>query len=204
MISATPVSPPSGAIRLVAESSVPVVSAAAPCVVLEMPVGPSYLVLPSGGLPALSAEPPPGADAGVLLEPILPPRRPPRLLLLASAPGRVTVNGHRAGRVSVLGERDQFRLDGSLLFHVTLFTRPRVGPPSGALLGRECPVCRVPFASDTTAFHCGCGGGLHLVGTEPNDDLLQCARAVSACPRCSQPVVLKEGYSWFPPEVSHA
>jgi hypothetical protein len=191
------------AVRLVEE---PLLAAGAPLppVILELPAGSSWLALSDAGVPFLSVEPSANDDASLLLEPVFPPRRPPRVLLLAATPGQVSVNARRAGRLSVLSERDQFRLNGSSLFHVTLFTRPRVGPPSEALLGRECPVCRVPFASDTTAFHCACGGGLHLVGAEQNDDLLQCARAVSACPRCSQPIVLKEGYSWFPPEVRHA
>ena len=188
-------------VRLVVESHWDSPHAVLPAI-LELPEAPAYLHLPADAAPFMTSAPPVSSDRCLILEPIHQPKRQPRVLLLSPEPGRVLLNDRRAGRVALLAERDQFRVGASPLFHVTLFTRPRIGPPPAELVGMECAICRVPFSPQTTCYRCSCGAALHSEGVEPDDTLLQCVRVVGECPRCALPIVLTEGYSWFPAEVS--
>jgi len=74
-----------------------------------------------------------------------------------------------------------------------------VGPAPADWIGKECPVCRVPFTAASRCCICACGSVMHCEDTG-NDDSLQCAqlRVRSGCPACQRAVVLEPGYSYLP------
>jgi len=170
-------------------------SAALP--VLAIPPGPAWLWPRAGAPPQLGEAAPGGAALAVLLEQVAL-RRQPRLLLVTASAGLVHVNGLPAPRFSLLKERDTLRLDGDVLLHVTVYNRPVIGPVQAALIGKECPVCRVPFTATSRCYICACGAAMHC--EDSGDDCLQCAqlRVRSGCPVCGRPVVLEPGYSYLP------
>src|SRR6516162_4587722 len=102
----------------------------------------------------------------------------------------VRINAAPAPRVTVLRIGDWVRLSAGLLLRVALYNRPAIGPPGPELLGKECPVCRVPLSAETTVYVCAsCGAGLHCEGPDhAEQERLECARICSACPRCMTPV----------------
>jgi hypothetical protein len=160
---------------------------------LEVPVGgPSLLTLTDP--PQVLPEVPTGQGAAVL-EPV---RHEGRSYLTMVLPHNhlVRVNSAPAPRVTVLRIGDWVRLDDGLLLRVALYNRPAIGPPGPELLGKECPLCRVPLSAETTVYVCGsCGAGMHCEGLERDEqDRLECARIGSTCPRCSTPINLTEGY----------
>ena len=159
---------------------------------LCLPSGPS--VLRDGSLYAdFGAACHLGAAAAVLLEPILNQRRQLRLLASFSEQVFPSVNGEPAPRRVVLAAGDYFNwAPGGGGFHVVLFNKPQIGPPSASVLGKPCPVCRVPFIVATRSVACLCGVVLHC--EEDAKDGLQCAQLRRECPACKRPIVLTEGY----------
>jgi hypothetical protein len=136
------------------------------------------------------------AGGSVLLEPFFNPRHQLALLATFSPESAPRVNGQPSpGRV-VLGLGDHFQWSPGIAFHVTIFNQPRVGPPSAAQIGRPCPVCRVPFTTESRCYACFCGTVLHCEDDEQRG--LQCAQLRQECPRCRRPVRLEEGYAFTP------
>jgi hypothetical protein len=162
---------------------------------LRLPPGP--FELPSAA-PACSQSAGEAGPAGsVLLEPFFNWRKQLRLLAIFRAHSDPHVNGAPAPRVAVLSPGDFFQwAPGFGGFRVALFSKPQVGPPPSAVLGKPCPVCRVPFAATATCVSCLCGVVLHC---EPDEkEGLQCAQLRRECPVCKRPVVLTEGYVYPP------
>jgi hypothetical protein len=118
-----------------------------------------------------------------------------RLLLLAPEEAELVVNERRQRGVALLKERDQFRWVDET-FHVAIFHRPQIGPCPADKVGKECPLCRVPLTADTRCYVCACGAAFHHEEDEQKG--LLCVTTLSACPVCSRPVRLKEGYSYTP------
>jgi hypothetical protein len=198
-------------VRLIVEPSAPGSAPSAPGAspgpggpapaALALPPRPAWLWPRAGGPPQLGEEKPGGAAQAVLLEQVTQ-RRQPRLLLVREGCGLVHVNGLPAPRFSLLKERDTLRLDGDFLLHVTIYNRPVIGPVAAALIGKECPVCRVPFTVSSRCYVCSCGTALHC--EDSGEDCLQCAklRVRSGCPVCQRPVVLDPGYSYLPEGIN--
>lgn len=167
---------------------------------LVLPDGVSFLVAMPGSPAVLlgdseSAEP----DRALMLEPIFGQRQP-CLVLIPPAGKEVRVNGQVAPSPAVLREKDQVQFDDELLLHVTLFSRPQISAAAGGLVGRECPVCRVPFVAGTRVYACAsCGSSMHLQGEdEPEATRLECALAATECPVCQSPIEMTEGYQYEP------
>ncbi len=163
---------------------------------LGVPHGVSYLQVGPAAWVRLLAKAPAKGEPACAVEPV--GGREPLLLLLSAAGARVRVNGQPAPPVALLGVKDQVQVGGGPLLHVTAYHAARVGPAPEGLLGRECPVCRVPLAA-TTVYVCpGCGAALHCEGEEKGPDRLECARLSSECPACRAPVVMQEGWAYLP------
>jgi hypothetical protein len=129
----------------------------------------------------------------VQLEPFWNEQQQLRLFACFSEGVWPVVNGEVVSRVAVMAPGDEFSWrPGGLAFRVALYVRPRLGPPPKNVLGKPCPVCRVPFVQITTCFTCGCGAVTHCEG--PGAQKLQCALLTQTCPVCRRPVVLVEGY----------
>jgi hypothetical protein len=153
--------------------------------------------VPAAGTACLPWGPDP-ADAAVL-EAVTVGRQP-FLLMLSAGLQRPRVNGQRAPCVSLLSVRDQVQLPDGRLFHVTRYTQPAIGRPGSDHLGKECPVCRTRFGTETTVYLCpACGTAAHCEGEEkPADQRLECIRLSSECPTCGAPVVMTQGYTYLP------
>lgn len=128
------------------------------------------------------------------LEPIVDAHGKLRLLMVQPEGFNARLNGLPARRVSVLREKDFLHLTPDCSLHVSVLHRPCIGPPPAALLGRECPVCRVPFVAESRCYACQCGAGLHF---EEGPDSLECVRTRTECV-CGQPIILTEGFGYQP------
>lgn len=167
---------------------------------LVVPSGVSHLVVPAGQAPRLLEE----ADRedvsdALLLEPVFSQKQP--YLLLVSQPGKdVRINGQVAPRFASLREKDQVQFDDEFMLHLTLFSRPRICDVPDQLVGKECPVCRVPYVAQTRVYLCGnCSSAMHLQGEEePESTRLECALAITECPVCQTPIEMTEGYRYEP------
>jgi hypothetical protein len=139
----------------------------------------------------------PGAAADTLqLEPLTVDRRPALLMLTPNEVG-VRVNDRPAPRIAVLAVGDQLQI-GDAVLHLTRYREFPVGPPSAEMLGRPCPVCRVPFDENTRAYVHDCGLAMHLEPeSKPAEDRLECA-LLGDCPNCDGPISLESGYAYVP------
>ncbi len=166
---------------------------------LRIPPGESYLAMREDGEPLVTTECDP-SHATPLFR--LAPVRIAQLqvLLLVPVDGKASrVNGSRVPEIALLKPGDQLSLDPRFQLHVALVRRPYQGTPPQELIGKQCPVCTVPFESQTTIFLCPCGTGLHDEGDDrPAEVRLECAKLASLCPGCQQPMDRKESISTVP------
>lgn len=161
-----------------------------------MPAEPAVVVTPAGESPRLVPRSNPLANGALVVEQVVNSRRQIRMLAINPNGGRLHVNGHAAPRVAVLGEKDALQLANDTVLHVTIFNRPRIHQPPPQLLGKQCPVCRVPFAETAAIYLCPCGVAMHCEADDT--DGLQCARLHHACVACERPITLREGFSYWP------
>jgi hypothetical protein len=161
---------------------------------LAVAAGVSSVALgPAGDPEILGAEGPAPTRSMFQLEPVEVERHP-ALLMLASRPSPVRVNGTPAPPLSLLEVGDVIQL-GDVLLHVSWLRAPQVGPAAEHLVGKTCPVCRTPITASATVFvHEECGTALHL---EPDENGLQCA-LLGDCASCGRPVSLDSGLSYRP------
>jgi hypothetical protein len=166
---------------------------------LPVPPGCGWLAVAPGETPAITREQPARPRPAVAIETIQSPRRQPRLILVTPPGLRTRVNGQAAPRFAVLKEKDHFQLPGTPVFHVMVFNQPPVGPAPVEAIGRECPVCRAPFAAGSVCYRCACGALMHCED-DSSEESLQCAkvRASSGCAACGRPLVLSAGYTYVP------
>ena len=159
--------------------------------------GVSYLVA-APGTPRLRPTPPESAAEAIALEPV---HHQGRSWLVMRRPGRkIRVNGLPAPRIAALRTGDQVQASDEYLLHVSLFTRPYIGPRLDEHADKTCPYCRTEFEPGFTVYVCPhCRTALHCQGDEkPADDRLVCARLVSECPKCHMPVVMEEKHAYVP------
>jgi len=167
---------------------------------LVVPDGVSVLVVPPGKPPFLVGDVEPDCtEHAFLLEPVVSRQRL-LLLLIGQAGEAARINGQVAPPIAVLREKDQIQFDDELLFHVTLFSRPQISRVPDALVGNECPLCRVPFVAGTLVYACAiCNAVMHLQGEEePEETRLECAMTATECPVCHSPIEMTEGYRYEP------
>ena len=170
---------------------------------LQVPAaGVSYLVAVGTESPrVVSDQPAAGTQIG-LLESI---RYEQQSRLLLAPTSAVHINGLAAPPVAILDAGDQLRIHGDWLLHVARLLRPRIGPPPPEYVGRACVNCRYPFTRQSRVYLCPyCATAYHCEDaadrTDDQDDVgaLECARMLSACLHCDQPVVLEEQYDHVP------
>ena len=160
--------------------------------------GVSYLVAALGEPPRLRPTPPKSAAEAIALEPV---HHHGRSWLVMRRPGReIRVNGLPAPRIAALRTGDQVQASDEYLLHVSLFTRPYVGPRLEGHADKTCLYCRAGFEPGLTVYVCPhCRTPLHCQGEEkPAEERLGCARLVSECPTCHMPVVMKEEFAYVP------
>jgi hypothetical protein len=152
-----------------------------------------YDVLPVPSAPSS----PIGED--ILLEPVELQRRHYLLMLQdRNADNMARHNGQAALPVTLLRVKDEVRTAAGTFF-VSSRRGQSVFPPQEEHLGIQCPLCSVPIEKDTLLYACGCGTLLHCEDeTKPEDQRLECARMLSSCPKCRQPIDFSTGLTWEP------
>ncbi len=168
---------------------------------LPVPAQPAAVIVTPGEPPRLETGNPLAAGA-MVVEQIVNSRRQLRLLAVNSHGEPLRVNGQLAPRAAVLAEKDSLQLPDDTTLHVTFFNRPRNGKPPPELIGKQCPVCRVPFTESATVYICSCGVAMHN-SPDGEADGLQCTRLQHACIGCERPITLKEGFTYWP-DLIHA
>jgi len=123
----------------------------------------------------------------------------PRLLLVNLSREELRVNDALVPAVSVLRERDQFRLGSGPAWRLAVFNKPRVEAPSEEEGRESCPVCLKPLHLEPMAYFCQCGVAMHFQAKK--DEC--CALTVGDCLSCGRAVVLEEGYTGGAPDFEH-
>jgi hypothetical protein len=127
----------------------------------------------------------------------------PSLAMVALREGAF-VNGLPALALSVLGAKDSLVLAPGCVAYVTERIRPFVGTPADELVGKKCPMCRLPVDGKTRVVACRCGAPYHAETAESHPDVaeadrLRCIEKVKACLSCGRPeVTVKEYLVWDP------
>lgn len=159
-------------------------------------------------------------DDRVIVEPIYGGQEARLVMLMPAGSGcPVRVNGIVPPRVCLLRIGDQVLFGNDVVLHLTAYNVPRLGRAEAAQVGTECLLCRVVFRSGDTVYVCPCGAAAHCMSTgddrsgrdtvagaentndgvpEEGEEALECAKLLSACPRCSRPIVLVEGFEYVP------
>jgi len=125
------------------------------------------------------------------------------LALLARGDG-LLADGLPALRLSVLDIRATLVVPGvDGFFFINRSTRPFCGQPPAAVLGRECPVCRIAFDGDTQVASCGCGAIFHYETPQSHPtvrelDRLNCFQQAGKCGHCGSPLTTEEQFAWSP------
>lgn len=138
---------------------------------------------------------------GIVLEPIELQHRRYLLMLqdgAASVGHTVRHNGQTAWPVTLLRVKDEVRTAAGTFF-VSSRRGESVFAPQKEHLGILCPLCTVPIQEDTLLFACSCGALLHCEDeSRPEAQRLECARMLSTCPKCRQPIDFGTGLEWEP------
>ncbi len=138
------------------------------------------------------------------------PGRPAAALAMFTERDDVLVNALPALRFSVLKPKDTLTLGSpGHFFYVTLRFTPYIGPPPAEILGRRCPVCKIPIQAggagqpETRVITCRCGSTLHWETPQshpgvPESELLNCAERSQSCPSCQHELSNHEVLLWDP------
>jgi hypothetical protein len=134
-----------------------------------------------------------------LIEPVFIEHRPQAILI--SPPGRrARVGGQISTPATLIREGDTVLLDEEHLFTVLVYQRVPVGQCSAEFVGKECPICRVPFGTGDQLYFCACGApALHWKSAPPaGEQPLTCAQGLTECQSCLHAIVKADGYASQP------
>jgi hypothetical protein len=163
--------------------------------ILALPVGASSLLAAPGGASRLADNGQKEADS-FIIEPVFIEHRPQAILI--SPPGRrARVGGQISPPTTLIREGDTVLLDDEHLFTVLVYQRVPVGNCTAEYVGKECPICRVPFGAEDLLYFCACGApALHWKSAPPaGEEPLTCAQDLTECQSCLQAIVKKDGYA---------
>jgi hypothetical protein len=125
------------------------------------------------------------------------------LVLVARGDG-LLADGLPVLRFSVLDIRTTLLVPGieELLF-INRSVRPFCGQPPAAILGSECPICKIKFDGDTQVASCACGAFFHNETQQSHpavceSDRLSCFQLAGKCGRCGSPLTIEEQFAWRP------
>ncbi|MFZ1936215.1 MAG: hypothetical protein WCB27_16185 [Thermoguttaceae bacterium] len=134
---------------------------------------------------------------------------------LAVLAGRsdVLVNALPGLSFSVLKLRDSLVVGSpGHFYYVTARFTPYIGPPTPEMIGKRCPVCKIPIQAaedgqpDTRVITCRCGAVLHWETPEshpdvPEEDRLGCLAKATLCPCCQHELSSQEVLVWDPATI---
>jgi DNA-directed RNA polymerase subunit RPC12/RpoP len=158
----------------------------------------SYLVIAPDQLPRVQTQPPATALQAIAFEPVF--YQGHAYLVMRRSSREVRLNGQPAQRIAVLRVGDQVQVSDQHLLHLSLLTRPFLGPCPAEHVNAKCPYCRSTLEAGTHIYVCPhCQAALHCQGDEvPEGARLECAKMLSECPRCRMPVKLTEEVAYVP------
>lgn len=168
---------------------------------LEVPAdGLSTLRFSDGADPIVSPVTADGDSSSVTFETLRHENRS-YLLALVGHGCRARINAIQAARVNILHAGDVLDV-GDRPLYVALWNRPYIGPPLAETIGAECAHCRCRIVDGPAmrVYVCpACHGPMHLQGDDvPEQDRLECAKAVAACRHCELPVTLRNNFVFVP------
>jgi hypothetical protein len=124
------------------------------------------------------------------------------LLMVCPGRKRPIINGIPAPPIALLNVKDDILFPNAVEFmaHVTLYTRPRLGPVPENRIGRKCPLCRSTLLKNTLTYTCyRCGQVVHYKRNGHADaDTLDCANISDRCPVCRAQIYLNDGFVYLP------
>jgi hypothetical protein len=97
-------------------------------------------------------------------------------------------------------------------FYVTARFTPYIGPPTPDMIGKRCPLCKIPIQAaeagqpETRVVTCRCGAVFHAETAEshpgvPEEDRLDCFSKASLCPCCQSVLSSDEVLVWDPTTI---
>jgi hypothetical protein len=124
------------------------------------------------------------------------------LLMVCPGPGRPLINAMPAPPITLLTVKDEiiFPNTSEYIAHVSIYSRPRFGPPPVHRIGRKCPICRSRLLKNTITYTCyQCGQILHYKADRNcESSTLDCANICNNCPVCRAKIRLSDGYVYLP------
>ncbi len=124
------------------------------------------------------------------------------LLMVCPGLNRPLINAMPAPPITLLTVKDEiiFPNTSEYITHVSLYNRPRFGPPPVHRIGRKCPICRSKLLKKTITYTCyQCGQVLHYKADRNSEtSTLDCANICNNCPVCRAKIYLSDGYVYLP------
>ena len=124
------------------------------------------------------------------------------LLMVCPDRNRPMINGIPAPPIALLNVKDDILFPNALEFmaHVSIYTRPRLGPVPEYRIGRQCPLCRSLLLKNMLTYTCyQCGQAVHYkLNGDADSDALDCANVCDNCPVCRTPIYLEDGFIYLP------
>jgi hypothetical protein len=124
------------------------------------------------------------------------------LLMVCPGRNRPIINGILAPPIALLNVKDDILFPNAFEFmaHVSIYTRPRLGPAPENRIGRQCPLCRSKLLKNTLTYTCyRCGQVIHYKGNGyAESDTLDCANISDNCPVCRAQIYLNDGFVYLP------
>ena len=126
----------------------------------------------------------------------------PHLLMVCPGRGRPMINAVPSPPIALLKVKDEilFPNNSGCIVHVSIFSRPCLGPPPVHRIGRKCPICRSKLLKKSLTYTCfQCGQIIHYnPGGKSNSDALDCANHSDNCPVCRAKIHLNDGFVYWP------
>ncbi len=124
------------------------------------------------------------------------------LLMVCPGRNRPMINGVPAPPIALLNVKDDILFPNAFEFlaHVSIYTRPRLGPVPENRIGSKCPLCRSTLLENTPTYTCyRCGQAIHYkLHGNADSDALDCANVCDNCPVCRAPIYIDDGFVYLP------
>jgi len=124
------------------------------------------------------------------------------LLMVCPGRNRPLINAVPAPPIALLTVKDEilFPNASEWIAHVSIYSRPCLGPAPENRIGRKCPICKSELLTKTDTYTCyQCGQVIHYkAGGSSNSVSLDCANICNNCPVCRAKICLSEGYVYLP------
>jgi hypothetical protein len=171
---------------------------------IEIPDRGGLLMVDDNCLPRIADKHGYGEDNVFVFQPIWN-NSDSHLLMVCPGRKRPIINGIPAPPIALLNVKDDILFPNAFQFmaHVSLYTRPRLGPVPENRAGRKCPLCRSILLKSTLTYTCyRCGQAIHYKRNGHWDsDTLDCANICDNCPVCLARIYLNVGFVYLPEYV---